>query len=167
MTAPGKPRKLWTPARRPASRAGDFPRMYAFVIRIAARNAPARSFAGMIAGCGLTTGRSTGVDTDPCAVSIRPIRASPSRSRISNTRGHQTAANKAFPRLRGPLRKGFLRRAIPMARMLRETFVHVPGVGYRTEERRWRMGIRTCDDLSAAARPRALSLKLVFRIQAV
>ncbi|TLZ76097.1 MAG: exonuclease [Methanobacteriota archaeon] len=119
----------------------------------------------MIGRFGLTTGRSTGVDTDPCAVSIRPIRASPSRSRISNTRGHQTAANKAFPRLRGPLRKGFLRRAIPMARMLRETFVHVPGVGYRTEERLWRMGIRTWDDFSAAGRPRRLSLKLGRRIE--
>src|SRR5437899_5899806 len=165
MTAPGKPRKLWTPARRTASRAGDCPRMYAFVIRISARNRSARSFAGMIERFGLTTGRSTGVDTDPCAVSIRPIRASPSRSRISNTRGHQSAANKAFRRLRGPLRKGFLRRAIPMARMLRETFVHVPGVGYRTEERLWRMGIRTWDDFSAAGRPRRLSLKLGRRIE--
>src|SRR2546427_6175350 len=49
--------------------------------------------------------------------------------------------------------------------MLRETFVHVPGVGYRTEERLWRMGIRTWDDFSAARRPRRLSLKLGHRIE--
>jgi len=30
--------------------------------------------------------------------------------------------------------------------MLRETFVHIPGVGYRTEERLWRSGIRTWDE---------------------
>jgi len=49
--------------------------------------------------------------------------------------------------------------------MLRETFVHVPGVGYRTEERLWRMGIRTWDDFSATRRPRRLSLKLGHRIE--
>src|SRR5437879_13800564 len=104
----------------------------------------------MVGRCGLTTGRSAGVDTEPCAVSIRPTRASPSRSRISNTRGHETAANKAFPRLRGPPRKGFLRRAVSIARMLRETFVHVPGVGYRTQEPLWRMGDRTRDGFYGA-----------------
>src|SRR5438128_9976340 len=158
MTAPGKRRNPWTPSRRTASRSGDLPRMYAFVIRISARNRSASSFAGMMGRFGLTTGRSAGVDTEPWAVSIRPSRASPSRSRISNTCGHETAANKAFPRLRGPPRKGFLRRAVSIARMLRETFVHVPGVGYRTEERLGRMGIRTWDDFSAAGRPRRLVL---------
>src|SRR5437879_13926378 len=38
-------------------------------------------------------------------------------------------------------------------RMIRETFVHIAGVGYRIEERLWRSGIRTWDDFSAASCP--------------
>src|SRR5881296_946588 len=111
MTAPGKPRNLWTPSRTIASRSGDFPRMYAFVIRICAPNRVAKSRGGMIGRFGLTTGARVGVATRPCAVSSTPIRASPSRSRTSNMRGHRTAANKAFPRLRAPPRNGYAARA--------------------------------------------------------
>src|SRR6266581_1798592 len=111
MTAPGKPRNLWMPSRTIASRPGDFPRMYAFVIRICAPNRVARSPGGMIGRFGLTTGARVGVATRPCAVSSTPIRASPSRSRTSNMRGHRNAANKAFPRLRAPPRKGYASRA--------------------------------------------------------
>src|SRR2546425_4979181 len=111
MTAPGNPRNLWTPSRTIASRPGDFPRMYAFVIRICAPNRVARSRGGMIGRFGLTTGARVGVATRPCGVSSTPIRASPSRSRTSNMRGHRTAANKAFPRLRAPPRNGYAARA--------------------------------------------------------
>ena len=31
--------------------------------------------------------------------------------------------------------------------MLRQTFVHVPGVGYRTEERLWQLGLSSWDDI--------------------
>ncbi len=48
--------------------------------------------------------------------------------------------------------------------MLRETFVHIPGVGYRTEERLWRRGIRTWDDFSVASRPRRLPARVARRI---
>jgi uncharacterized protein YprB with RNaseH-like and TPR domain len=48
--------------------------------------------------------------------------------------------------------------------MLRETFVHIPGVGYRTEERLWRGGIRTWDDFSETSRPRRLPARVVHRI---
>src|SRR3989454_342668 len=111
MTAPGNPRNLWTASRTIASRPGDFPRMYAFVIRICAPNRVARSRGGMIGRFGLTTGARVGVATRPCGVSSTPIRASPSRSRTSNMRGHRTAANKAFPRLRAPPRNGYAARA--------------------------------------------------------
>src|SRR5437879_998454 len=111
MTAPGKPRNWWMPSRTIASRPGDFPRMYAFVIRICAPNRVARSLGGMIGRFGLTTGARVGVATRPCAVSSTPIRASPSRSRTSNMRGHRSAANKAFPRLHAPPRKGYASRA--------------------------------------------------------
>ena len=49
--------------------------------------------------------------------------------------------------------------------MLRETFVHIPGVGYRTEERLWRTGIRTWDDFSAARRPPRLSERLARHME--
>ncbi|MCI4371730.1 MAG: ribonuclease H-like domain-containing protein [Thermoplasmata archaeon] len=49
--------------------------------------------------------------------------------------------------------------------MLRQTFVHIPGVGYRTEERLWRSGIRTWDDFPVAPRVRRLSGRLVRRIE--
>src|SRR3989475_757340 len=111
MTAPGKPRNWWMPTRTIASRPGDFPRMYAFVIRICAPNRVARSLGGTIGRFGLTTGAMVGVATRPCAVSSTPIRASPSRSRISNMCGHRSTANKAFPRLRAPPRKGYASRA--------------------------------------------------------
>src|SRR2546427_80989 len=111
MTTPGKPRNWWMPTRTIASRLGDFPRMYAFVIRICAPNRVARSLGWMIGRFGLTTGARVGVATRPCAVSSTPIRASPSRSRISNMRGHRSTANKAFPRLRAPPRKGYASRA--------------------------------------------------------
>ncbi len=34
--------------------------------------------------------------------------------------------------------------------MLRQTFLHVPGVGYRTEERLWRSGVESWDDVGTA-----------------
>jgi uncharacterized protein YprB with RNaseH-like and TPR domain len=49
--------------------------------------------------------------------------------------------------------------------MLRETFVHVDGVGYRTEERLWRSGIRTWDDYSAEGRPEGIGRRLARRIE--
>jgi len=48
--------------------------------------------------------------------------------------------------------------------MLRETFVHIPGVGYRTEERLWRSGIRTWDDFSEKTKPRRLPRRVAHRI---
>jgi uncharacterized protein YprB with RNaseH-like and TPR domain len=48
--------------------------------------------------------------------------------------------------------------------LLRETFLHIPGVGYRTEERLWRSGIRTWDDFSAARRPTRIGSRLARRI---
>jgi len=48
--------------------------------------------------------------------------------------------------------------------MLRETFVHIPGVGYRTEERLWRRGIRTWDDFSVASMPRRVPARVGRRI---
>jgi uncharacterized protein YprB with RNaseH-like and TPR domain len=47
--------------------------------------------------------------------------------------------------------------------MLRQTFLHVPGVGYRTEERLWRSGIGSWDDVRgdhASALPRHLRATL-------
>ncbi len=55
-------------------------------------------------------------------------------------------------------------RRLSRALMLRETFVHIPGVGYRTEERLWRSGIRTWDDFSETSRPRRLSARVAHRI---
>src|SRR5437016_11980613 len=49
--------------------------------------------------------------------------------------------------------------------MIRETFVHIAGVGYRIEERIWRSGIRTWDDFSAAARPSRISQRLARPIE--
>src|SRR5438552_2278272 len=112
MTAPGNPRNAWMPSRTIESRARDFPRMYAFVIRICAPNRVAKSPGGMIGRFGLTTGARVGVATRPCPVSSSPIRARPSRSRISNMRGHRSPVNKAFPRRRAPPRKGYLSRRL-------------------------------------------------------
>jgi len=49
--------------------------------------------------------------------------------------------------------------------MLRETFVHIPGVGYRTEERLWRSEIRNWDDFASARRPSRLARRLAARIE--
>ncbi len=49
--------------------------------------------------------------------------------------------------------------------MLRHTFVHVRGVGYLTEERLWRHGIRTWDDFSLADRPPRMPATLARRIR--
>src|SRR5437870_13719976 len=48
--------------------------------------------------------------------------------------------------------------------MLRETFVHNPGVGYRTEERPWQSGIRTWDDFAKRSKPRRLPARVAHRI---
>ncbi len=50
--------------------------------------------------------------------------------------------------------------------MLRETFVHIPGVGYRTEERLWRSGIRTWENFSSSRRPPRIPGRLAGRIDA-
>lgn len=50
--------------------------------------------------------------------------------------------------------------------MLRQTFVHIPGVGYRTEERLWHAGIRSWDDFDSARTPSRLSSRLTTRIDA-
>src|SRR5712692_8912802 len=129
MTAPGNPRNVWIPSRTTASRPGDFPRIYAFVIRICAPKRVARSRGEMIGRFGLTTGARVGFATRPCAVSSTPIRASPSRSRTSNMRGHRGPENKAFPRLRAPPRKGYASRAgITAAHAPRDVRTH-PGRG--------------------------------------
>ncbi len=48
--------------------------------------------------------------------------------------------------------------------MLRQTFLHVPGIGYRTEERLWQAGIASWEDIgterAAAAVPRHLRARL-------
>ena len=48
--------------------------------------------------------------------------------------------------------------------MLRQTFLHVPGVGYRTEERLWRSGIASWDDV-AGERAERLSPRLRANLQ--
>src|SRR5713226_5709334 len=164
MTAPGNPRNLWMPSRTIASRSGDFPRMYALVIRICAPNRAASSRGGMIGRFGLMTGASVGVVTEPCAVSRTPIRASPSRSRTSNMRGHPARANKVFRRLRAPPRKDYLSRAgFAGADVARDVRPH-PRWGYRTEERLWRSGIRTWDDFAETSKPRRLPTRVAHRI---
>ncbi|MGI0148482.1 MAG: ribonuclease H-like domain-containing protein, partial [Thermoplasmata archaeon] len=50
-------------------------------------------------------------------------------------------------------------------RMLRETFVHVRGVGYRTEERLWRSGFRTWDDFSESRRPPPIPARLARSVE--
>jgi len=49
--------------------------------------------------------------------------------------------------------------------MIRETFVHIDGVGYRTEERLWRSGVRTWDDFSATGRPPRIGPRLAKRME--
>jgi uncharacterized protein YprB with RNaseH-like and TPR domain len=48
--------------------------------------------------------------------------------------------------------------------MLRNTFVHIQGVGYLTEARLWRSGIRTWDDFSPNLRSFRISSRLAERI---
>jgi uncharacterized protein YprB with RNaseH-like and TPR domain len=48
--------------------------------------------------------------------------------------------------------------------MIRETFVHIAGVGYRIEQRLWRSGIRTWEDFSAAHRPPRIGPRLARRM---
>jgi len=86
-------------------------------------------------------------------------------------------ADLEHPRPIGPFRlrlsRGFAhlsRRDMPGAlvsglRMIRETFVHVAGVGYRTEERLWRCGIRTWDDFPRASLPPRIGHRLARRIE--
>lgn len=50
--------------------------------------------------------------------------------------------------VRGPRRKGYGLPPTPSDGMLRQTFVHVPGVGYRTEERLWSLGLASWDDVA-------------------
>src|SRR5439155_1162404 len=50
-------------------------------------------------------------------------------------------------------------------RMIRETFVHIDGVGYRTEERLWRSGIHTWDDFSSTRRPPRIGPRLAKRME--
>src|SRR5437773_9430808 len=62
-------------------------------------------------------------------------------------------------------RRDMARALLSGHRMIRETFVHIAGVGYRTEERIWRSGIRTWDDFSAAPRPPRIGQRLARRIE--
>jgi uncharacterized protein len=49
--------------------------------------------------------------------------------------------------------------------MLRQTFLHVPGVGYSTEERLWRAGVHGWDDVSAGRHGRILSGRIARRLE--
>jgi len=62
-------------------------------------------------------------------------------------------------------RRDMARALLSGHRMIRETFVHIAGVGYRIEERIWRSGIRTWDDFSAAPRPPRIGQRLARRIE--
>ena len=48
--------------------------------------------------------------------------------------------------------------------MLRQTFLHIAGIGYRTEERLWKSGIRTWEDASAARLDRVVPSRLGRRL---
>ncbi len=50
--------------------------------------------------------------------------------------------------------------------MLRQTFLHVPGVGYRTEERLWSVGIRSWDEFHRRWHRGRLRTRLGQRIEA-
>src|SRR5205807_7398351 len=62
-------------------------------------------------------------------------------------------------------RRDMARALLSGHRMIRETFVHIAGVGYRIVERIWRSGIRTWDDFSAAPRPPRIGQRLALRIE--
>lgn len=49
--------------------------------------------------------------------------------------------------------------------VLRHTFVHIPGVGYRTEARLWRSGVRSWNDFSSQATPPRFPRPLAVRIE--
>ncbi len=50
--------------------------------------------------------------------------------------------------------------------MLRQTFLHIPGVGPRTEERLWRAGIRSWDDFPARLGDARIRATVARRIEA-
>src|SRR5437016_4761339 len=66
---------------------------------------------------------------------------------------HRTLPVKAFPRLHPPLPKGYGSAFLFGHRMIRETFIHIAGGGYRIEERIRRWGIRTWAEFLAGPRP--------------
>lgn len=49
--------------------------------------------------------------------------------------------------------------------MLRQTFVHIPGVGYRREDRLWQSGIRTWDDFTTTRCRDRIGARLARRIE--
>jgi uncharacterized protein len=49
--------------------------------------------------------------------------------------------------------------------MLRQTFLHVPGIGYATEERLWRAGVRGWDDVSAGRHERIVPGRVARRLE--
>lgn len=49
--------------------------------------------------------------------------------------------------------------------MLRRTFLHIPGVGYGTEERLWRAGVRTWDDVGAGRHERFVTARIARRLE--
>src|SRR5438876_10603181 len=61
-------------------------------------------------------------------------------------------------------RRDMARALVSGHRMIRETFVHIAGVGYRIEERIWRSGIRTWDDFSASRFLARIGQRLARRI---
>jgi uncharacterized protein YprB with RNaseH-like and TPR domain len=52
-----------------------------------------------------------------------------------------------------------------LTNMLQRTFIHLPGVGHRTEAHLWRQGLQTWEDLLHAARVHGLSRERVRRLQ--
>src|SRR5207244_10868451 len=124
-------------------------RTLAFVLPISQPNLVAIAAGGIRNLFGFTTGIRAGVRTRPSRVSNTPRRPSPSRSRISNTAGHSSLRIIGFACSRPvghPAAIVIRTSALNAAGMIRSTLVHAAWVGYRTESRLWREGVRTWDD---------------------
>src|SRR3954466_14525576 len=48
--------------------------------------------------------------------------------------------------------------------MLQNTFVHIPGIGPKTEQELWRSGIRSWEDANTALLPTSVSRRLISRL---
>lgn len=67
--------------------------------------------------------------------------------------------------IRGPLRKSYEYIGTgSLLAVLRQTFLHIPGVGYRTEDRLWRAGVRSWEDFHSqrevARLPRSIGRRI-------